>query len=593
MRKISRISYMMTKKLKAISFWSLLFFVTPVLSCVAVEGDYFQSEDMNLSGGIARQEDDALRDAYQSYALACIAILNGDYQQGEIHLKEALKNDEHSPYLLKKVSHVLLEQGKGEEALRFAQKAVKDHPGDIDAKKCLAGIYSQLQRFELAISQYREILMGDPENKEARLQLSTLFIRLKDFDSALGHLAILIEDDPELLIAHYYVGRVNLERDDYGSAEKAFLRVLEINPEFLPALFDAAVLYGKMDKLDRAIECYERILMISPGNTTASERLISLLYETGQDKAAEEAIAEMEKNLSPGDRERKTLGFIYLKYGKLDESISELTSIVAAFPEDQEARYYLGAALDEHEDFDAAYENLSLLGPESKYFVHARIRMAYILQRQGKTDEAIELLREAVNLKQGHPRLYLMLSTLYEGREQYQAAMSVLKEGLTHDARDTGLLYRMGIVLDRLKRNKECLEHMEIILTIDPTHADALNYIGYTYADKGIHLDRAQEFIEKALKYKPDSGYIIDSLGWVYFQKGLYDRALIELKRAVKLTPEDPVINEHLGDVYTKVKQYERALETYNRALVLENADQEKLKQKIKGVIEHLKGESR
>jgi len=592
LRKISRIFYM-NKKLKAISFWSLLFFVTPVLSCVKAEGDYFQSEAMNLSGGIARQEDDALRYAYQSYALACIAILNGDYEQGEIHLKEAFKNDEHSLYLLMKVSHVLLEQGKGEEALGFAQKAVKDNRGDIDAKKFLAGIYSQLQRFESAISQYQEILIRDPENKDARLQLCTLFIRLKDFDSALGHLTILIEDDPELLIAHYYVGRVKLERDDYGLAEKAFLRVLEINPEFLPALFDLAVLYGKMDKLDRAIECYERILAISPANTAANERLISLLYETGQDKAAEEAIAEMEKNISPGDRQRKTLGLIYLKYGKLDESIAELTSIVEAFPEDQEARYYLGAALDEHEDFDAAYENLSFLSPESNYFVHARIRMAYILQEQGKTDEAIGLLREAINLKQGHPRLYLMLSTLYEGREQYHAAMSVLKEGLTHDARDTDLLYRMGIVLDRLKRNKECLENMEMILAIDPQHADALNYIGYTYADKGIHLDKAQEFIEKALKYKPDSGYIIDSLGWVYFQKGLYDRALIELKRAVRLTPEDPAINEHLGDAYFKVEQYERALETYNRALLLDNADQEKLKEKIRGVMEHLKEDAR
>jgi tetratricopeptide (TPR) repeat protein len=582
---------MMTKKLKAISFWLLLFLVAPVLSCVAVERDSVQSPAMDLRGGIARQEDDALRYAYQSYALACLAILNGDYEKGESHLKEALKSDEHSSYLLKKVSHVLLEQGKGEEALRFAQKAVEDHPVDREAKMILAGMYSRLEMFEMAVSQYRQILKGDPENKEARLQLSTVSVRLKDFDSALQHLSILIEDDPGLLIAHYYVGRINLERDDYRSAEKAFLRVLEINPEFLPALFDSAVLYGKMDELDRAIECYERILAISPANTTARERLISLLYETGQDKAAEEAIVEIEKHVRPGDRERKTLGLIYLKYGKLDEAIAELTSIVAGFPEDQEARYYLGAALDEHEDFDEAYESLSLLGPESDYFVQARIRMGYILQEQGKTEETIELLRQAIELKQGYPRLYLMLSTLYEGREQYQAAMSVLKEGLTHDARDTGLLYRMGIVLDRLKRNKECLEHMETILTIDPTHADALNYIGYTYADEGIHLDRAQELIEKALRYKPDSGYIIDSLGWVYFQKGLYDRALIELKRAVKMTPEDPVINEHLGDVYFKVEQYERALETYNRALVLENADQEKLKQKIKGVIEHIKGD--
>ncbi len=573
--------------------WLLLFLVTPVLSCVAVEWDTSQNQAIHPSGGIARQGDDALQHAYQSYALACIAILNGDYKEGEIQLKEALKDDEHSAYLLMKLSQVLLEQGKGEEALGFAQKAAITNPGDMDAKKLLAGIYSQLQRFQQAISQYREILEGDPKNTEARLQLATLFIRLKDFDSALRHLSILIKDNPELLIAHYYVGRINLERDEYSSAEKAFLRALEINPEFLPALFDLAVLYDKTDKLDQAIECYKRILAISPTNTTASEGLISLYYKTGQEKLAEEAIEEIKKNISPGDQERKRLGFIYLKYGKLDESIAELTSIVAAWPEDQEARYYLGSALDEKGDFEAAYENLNLVTPESDYFINARIRMAYILQRQGKTDEAIGLLRKTIDLKEGNPRLYLMLSTLYEGKEQYNAAMSVLKEGLAHDTRDTDLLYRMGIVLDKLKRSDECLKQMEMILTIDPTHADALNYIGYTYADKGIHLDRAQELIERAMKYKPDSGYIVDSLGWVYFRKGLYDRALIELKRAVELNPDDPVINEHLGDVYFKKGQYESALKSYEKSLALENADKERLKEKIRDVKEHLKGENR
>jgi len=583
----------MSKKQMALSFWLLFFLVAPVLSCVAVERDFSKNQVIGSSGRIAHLGDDALRHAYQSYALACLAILDGDYGRAESHLKEALKSDEHSPYLLMKLSHVLLKQGKGEEALRFAQTATSIDPDDMDAKKLLAGIYSQLKKLELAISHYREILEEDPEDTEARLQLSTLFIRLKDLDSARGHLSILIADDPGLLIAHYYMGRIDLERDEYSMAEKAFLRVLEINPDFLPALFDLAVVYDKTDRLDRAIECYKRILVTSPTNTTASERLISLYYKTGKEKLAEEAIAEMDNNLSPGDRERKRLGFIYLKYGKLAESIAELTSIVAAWPEDQEARYYLGTALEENEDFDAAYENLNQLDQESTYFIHARIRMAYILQRQEKTDEAIELLRNTIDLKQGNPQLYLMLSTLYEGKEQYHDAVDVLKEGLAHNEQDTDILYRTGIVLDKMQRNKECLEQMEMILTIDPKHADALNYIGYTYADKGIQLDRAQELIERAAKYKPNSGYIIDSLGWVYFRKGLYDKALIELKRAVELTPEDPVINEHLGDVYVKKGLYERALESYQRALTLESADKEKLNEKIRDVSEHLKDERR
>jgi len=64
---------------------------------------------------------------------------------------------------------------------------------------------------------------------------------------------------------------------------------------------------------------------------------------------------------------------------------------VSAWPNDQEARYYLGAALEEDEEFDKAYQNLILINPDSSYFTNARMRMAYILERQKKLDEAINL----------------------------------------------------------------------------------------------------------------------------------------------------------------------------------------------------------
>ena len=133
---------------------------------------------------------------------------------------------------------------------------------------------------------------------------------------------------------------------------------------------------------------------------------------------------------------------------------------------------------------------------------------------------------------------------------------------------------------------------MEIVIKIDPRHADALNYIGYTYADENVHLDRALELIEKAIKYKPNSGYIIDSLGWVYFRKGLYDKALTELKKAVELAPHDPAIAEHLGDVYYKKQEYGNALKAYEKAISLENVETERLQGKIKNTREQLNSRS-
>ena len=126
---------------------------------------------------------------------------------------------------------------------------------------------------------------------------------------------------------------------------------------------------------------------------------------------------------------------------------------------------------------------------------------------------------------------------------------------------------------------------MRLVISLEPENAEALNYLGYTYADKGIHLDEAEGLVRKALLIRPEDGYIVDSLGWVYFKQGRYEKALRELERAEGLIPDDPVILEHLGDVYQKVGTYEKALKTYKRAMEkAKDQDQAKISEKIQEV---------
>ncbi|MEK6601610.1 MAG: tetratricopeptide repeat protein, partial [Candidatus Binatota bacterium] len=98
-------------------------------------------------------------------------------------------------------------------------------------------------------------------------------------------------------------------------------------------------------------------------------------------------------------------------------------------------------------------------------------------------------------------------------------------------------------------------------------NAAALNYLGYTWAEMGIHLDEAENLIVRALKIEPNDGFYIDSLGWVYYQKGDYKRAVQQLERAVELANDDPTIIEHLGDAYEKAGKLDGALQRYRDAL--------------------------
>jgi Flp pilus assembly protein TadD len=108
---------------------------------------------------------------------------------------------------------------------------------------------------------------------------------------------------------------------------------------------------------------------------------------------------------------------------------------------------------------------------------------------------------------------------------------------------------------------------MKKAIELNPQNAAALNYLGYTWAEMGIRLDEAENLILRALKIEPNDGFYIDSLGWVYYQKGDYKKAVEQLERAVELANDDPTIIEHLGDAYEKAGKLDGALQRYRDAL--------------------------
>jgi tetratricopeptide (TPR) repeat protein len=128
---------------------------------------------------------------------------------------------------------------------------------------------------------------------------------------------------------------------------------------------------------------------------------------------------------------------------------------------------------------------------------------------------------------------------------------------------------------------------MEKVLELQPAHVEALNYLGYTWAENNVHLDKALEFINKAIALKPDNGFILDSLGWVYFRMGELEKAKTALERAIVLEPEDPYILEHMGDIYQAGVQKDKARDSWYKAREL-SKDQE-MKEKIEKKIDALK----
>ena len=142
---------------------------------------------------------------------------------------------------------------------------------------------------------------------------------------------------------------------------------------------------------------------------------------------------------------------------------------------------------------------------------------------------------------------------------------------------DWSLYYFRGIALERSNQWPKAELDFKKALELQPNQPYVLNYLGYTWVDKGVHLDEAMAMLKRAVDQKPDDGYIVDSLAWAYYRLGNYDKAVIYQEKAISLDPSDSVLNDHLGDIYWKLGRRDEARFQWQRALAFKpDADQDR-----------------
>ena len=278
------------------------------------------------------------------------------------------------------------------------------------------------------------------------------------------------------------------------------------------------------------------------------------------------------------------IGLIYFEQEKWDSSAEQFLLVVDKNPKNDRAQYYLANALEKTDKLEEAKNAFLTISPASNFFSQSQIHLSYIYDKLGDSKSSKEIIQGAIKKNEKDLTLYRFLASLHEKEDNFTEGISVLKKALSIKSDDEEILFYLGVLYDKASMFDESMNAMQSVLKINDRNADALNFIGYTYAEKGIFLDKAEKLIKKALKIKPGDGYIIDSLGWVYFRKGQYKKALVKLEEAVILSPEDPVITYHLGDAYFKSNQPEKAVKMYKKALQLDPTKVE-IKEKIESII--------
>lgn len=201
----------------------------------------------------------------------------------------------------------------------------------------------------------------------------------------------------------------------------------------------------------------------------------------------------------------------------------------------------------------------------------AELGRAAALRRLGKIDQAVEVLEQ---LTRSHGDFAVVHSTLGDtlrAQDEHQAAITAYTKALELTAADNpriwSLYFSRGIAHSQNDDSVTAEEDFRAALAINPDQPQVLNYLGYSLVEEQRKLDEALDMIQRAVAASPNSGYIVDSLGWVYYRLGRYEEAVVQIERAVELEAVDPVVNDHLGDVYWAVGRKREAEFQWKRAL--------------------------
>ncbi len=522
--------------------------------------------------------------SYYFFTRAQIAGKKGDFKKAIEYLEKAIKIDPESLFLKRELALVYAQQNDKDKALSIINKILKNNPDDVETLILSGKIHHNLKNTVAAKKIYQKVIEIDKSREKIYLILGGLYIKDNEMSDALNVFKQLVHHFPASYPGRFFLGKIHSQKGNYKDAAKQLNKAIALQPELVEPRFELLHIYraqGKKQNPEQIYKIYKDILKKNPNNVRAAFELGIYYHERGKIRDAEKLFIDL------GQRSKSKFAIIlkilqlYIDKKKYNAATIILEGMLKGAPESSDIHHVAGMAFYGKKDSDKAMVYFKKVKPGSRFYQDAIVQISYLYQEKGEIENAINHLKEAINKIPDDPELYYYLSVFYEDIENFKDAVSALTKAIEISPSEEKFLFRLGVVYDKWNRKEDSIKAMKAVINLNPEHASALNYLGYTYADLGINLDEAERLIKEALKHKPDDGYITDSLGWVYFKKGLFVEALNLLKKAVELVPDDPIMLEHLGDAYHKINDRVNALKFYKRSLKNKKKDRIPLEIKI------------
>lgn len=500
----------------------------------------------------AQAEWERRAEAHAAFAAGLVRGMNGDSEGLLNYFERVTEKDLSNNELVADVARRFLQQGKTDRALKLLDRVAErpDAPGELHALHGVA--LTSVGRTADALKAYMRAAERPP------------------------------------VIVAVYQAVVRILADDRRTAE-ALPLLVRARKSFATepgSLLDIADLYRVIGSADArwqvqakaaALEVLAQVRSLKPEDPALALRLSDRYAQLGQADQAEAVLRELQERAPRNSAAVSRLAELYLRSGRIPEASRQLEALRKIDPANPVTYYFLGVVALEEKQFERArnhFERAILINPGLE---PAHTDLAVALLSLLRPEEAVSVLDRARKEVPPSFRIeYLsgvarsQLKRFDQALEAYSAAE---KLGSTNQPplTDHRFYFQVGALLERKGDETKSIEYLEKALELKPDYDEALNHLGYMWAEKGKNLPKARAMIEQALKAEPENPAYMDSMGWVLFKQGKHSEALDWLLKArQRMTEPDATVLDHVGDAAAACARWDLAREAWTASLKVE-----------------------
>jgi tetratricopeptide (TPR) repeat protein len=517
------------------------------------------------------------------YLAAVQAMENDNPSLAVGFLKALVEKDPDAVLPRMQLAEILLQGGRAAEAREPVNELLSMSELSDEIRNNVRMLQVQLlvldDKHDEAIENLQAILRDAPDAYPARLMLVRLLTASKRIADAQRSIAdgLKYGQSPQL---YHIQAQLYIREGKFGKAEKSLNTLMQLEPDESGPVLMFSQLALRLNKPVKAENVLRHHLVNHPEAMGVSNALGRLLVEQNRGKEAIAIYEDIAERTGGNPDVLIALGLLHYQ-GKDFEQAADIFRRVLKQKNDSRAAFYLAACLESLGQKDKARDMYQRIKNDDENFAVAQLRMAAMDLRADRIDAALVALRQLIRSEPNMADAYSLLSAALMRKKAYRNLLDETEPALSLQNVPVQLLFNRAAAFEGLKQYNEAAGQIKKLFTIDPDNIEALNFLGYLYAEQGVQLDEAEKLIRRALKKRPDNGYYLDSLAWVHYKRAEYDKALAVQREAIDQVPNDPVMREHLGDMLWKSGKPDEARATWKDAIKLGHEDRRSMQHKI------------